>query len=52
MPIDSGLRRAAIELYDAYTHAPLPRREFLRRLSALAGSAAAASSLLALLENN
>lgn len=51
MPIDPGLRRAAIELYDAYTHTPLPRREFLCRLGALAGSAVAASTLLALLEN-
>jgi len=41
-----------IELYDEYTHAPLPRRVFLKRLRALAGGAAAASALLPLLENN
>lgn len=41
-----------IDLYDEYTHKPLDRREFLRRLAALAGGAAAASALLALLENN
>lgn len=37
MLIPPSLRRAAIELYDAYTHTPLPRREFLRRLGVLAG---------------
>ncbi len=41
-----------IDLYDEYTHELLDRREFLRRLSVLAGSAAAAIALLPLLENN
>jgi carboxymethylenebutenolidase len=41
-----------ISLYDEYTHKPLERRVFLERLAALAGSAAAASALLPLLENN
>ena len=41
-----------IALYDEYTHGPLPRRVFLKRLRALAGGAAAASALLPLLENN
>ena len=41
-----------LALYDEYTHAPLPRRAFLERLAALAGSATAASALLPLLENN
>jgi carboxymethylenebutenolidase len=44
--------RRIIDLYCEYTHAPLPRRVFMQRLSALAGSAAAASALLPLLENN
>jgi carboxymethylenebutenolidase len=44
--------QAVIDLYDAYTHTPLPRRVFLDRLAALAGSTAAASALLPLLENN
>jgi len=41
-----------IELYDEYTHAPLPRRTFLERLAVLAGGSAAACALLPLLENN
>ena len=41
-----------IDLYDEYTHELLDRREFLRRLSILAGSTAAAIALLPLLENN
>lgn len=41
-----------IDLYDEYTHAPLDRRDFINRLTALAGSTAAASALLPLLENN
>ncbi len=41
-----------IDLYDEYTHAPLPRRVFIKRLTALAGSTAAATALLPLLENN
>ncbi|MBL8115668.1 MAG: dienelactone hydrolase family protein, partial [Acidobacteria bacterium] len=40
-----------IDLYDEYTHAPLDRRVFLSRLSALAGGAAAATALLPLLES-
>ena len=41
-----------IDLYDEYTHELLDRREFLRRLSVLAGSTAAAIALLPFLENN
>lgn len=41
-----------IALYDEYTHAPLPRRVFMKRLSAITGSTVAASSLLPVLENN
>jgi carboxymethylenebutenolidase len=44
--------RRIIDLYDEYTHRPLPRRVFLERLIALAGSSAAAMALLPLLENN
>src|SRR5258705_5511481 len=41
-----------INLYDEYTHKPLSRQEFLNRLSRLAGSVAAATALLPLLELN
>lgn len=39
-----------INLYDEYTHKPLSRKEFLGRLAQLAGSTAAALTLLPLLE--
>ena len=41
-----------INLYDEYTHKPLSRQEFLNRLSKLAGSVAAATALLPLLDLN
>ena len=41
-----------INLYDEYTHKPLNRQEFLKRLAMLAGSTAAAMALLPMLENN
>jgi carboxymethylenebutenolidase len=41
-----------INLYDEYTHAPLPRRVFLTRLAALAGSTAAATAILPYIETN
>jgi carboxymethylenebutenolidase len=41
-----------IDLYDKFTHGVLGRREFLERLAALAGSAAAALALLPLLQND
>ena len=41
-----------IDLYDEYTHELVDRREFFKRLSVLAGSTAAAITLLPLLENN
>jgi carboxymethylenebutenolidase len=44
--------RRIIELYDEYTHKPLERRVFMRRLAALTGSTAAAFALLPMLENN
>ena len=42
--------RKMIDLYDEYTHGLFDRREFLRRLSVLAGSTAAAYALLPLFE--
>lgn len=41
-----------INLYDEYTHKPLSRQDFLKRLAILAGSTAAAMTLLPLLESN
>lgn len=41
-----------INLYDRFTHGGMSRREFLDRLTDLAGSSAAAVALLPLLQNN
>lgn len=41
-----------INLYDEYTHKPLSRSEFLKRLTILAGGTAAAMTMLPLLEVN
>lgn len=41
-----------INLYDEYTHKPLTRQEFMRRLILLTGGLAAATSILPLLEVN
>ena len=41
-----------INLYDEYTHKPLKREEFLKRLARLTGSTAAALAVLPLLEVN
>jgi len=41
-----------INLYDNFTHGGMNRREFMDRLTALAGSAAAAIALLPLLQND
>ncbi len=41
-----------IQLYDDYTHKPLDRHTFLKRLAVLAGSTTAAMALLPMLENN
>jgi len=41
-----------VSLYNEYIHGDMPRRDFFRRVSEIAGSTAAATSLLALLEPN
>lgn len=41
-----------ITLFDTYTHGGMSRRAFLDKLTLMAGSAAAASALLPVLENN
>jgi carboxymethylenebutenolidase len=43
--------RKIVDLYDEYRHGVLDRREFLKRLSVLAGGVAAAVALMPLLEN-
>ena len=45
--MDREQRQQAIELYDVYTHEGLDRRVFMTRMTAIAGSAAAASALVA-----
>jgi carboxymethylenebutenolidase len=41
-----------IDLFDRFTHGAMKRREFLEKLVGLAGSAAAATVVLSVLENN
>ena len=41
-----------INLYDDFTHGGMSRRDFMDRLARLAGSTAAATALLPLLQNN
>lgn len=41
-----------INLYDEYTHKPLPRKDFMKRLAMLTGSTAAAIAILPFLESN
>src|SRR5688572_13170273 len=41
-----------INLYDEYTHRPLSRQDFLKRLAILAGGTAAAMTILPMLEGN
>jgi carboxymethylenebutenolidase len=46
------LDQRIIDLYDRFTHGGIDRREFLERLSGIAGSSAAALALLPLLQND
>jgi carboxymethylenebutenolidase len=46
------MNQEIIDLYDEYTHAPLSRNEFIKRLTVLAGSLTAAMSILPLIEVN
>ena len=41
-----------IDLYDSFTHGGIDRRDFLDRLAEIAGSTAAATALLPLLQND
>ena len=44
--------KSLFTLYDEYSHGLLDRRQFLKKLSVLAGGAVAANALFSLLENN
>lgn len=46
MTLDPAVRRAAIELYDRFTHDGMDRRLFMARMVTLAGSVAAAEALI------
>lgn len=46
------MNQRIINLFDEYTHKPLPRSEFLKKLAKLTGSMAAALAVLPLLEVN
>lgn len=46
------MNQAIINLYDEYTHKPLTRHDFLKRLTLLVGSTAAAMAILPQLEGN
>ena len=45
--IDPSTRQEAIDLYDRFTHEGMDRRDFFGRMTMIAGSAAAATSLIA-----
>lgn len=45
--MDAGKLQQAINLYDRFTHEGMDRRDFFARMTLIAGSAAAASSLIA-----
>ncbi len=46
------MNRAILDLYHEFRHTPMPRREFLEKLTKVAGSAAAAATILPLLEGD
>ncbi len=46
------LRRAAIELYDRFTHEGMERRNFMTRMAALAGGMAAAEAMIGAISAN
>ena len=46
------MEQRVIDLYDSFTHGLIDRRTFMKRLTAIAGSAAAAAAMLPLLQND
>jgi carboxymethylenebutenolidase len=49
---DATMDQKIITLFDRFTHGGMNRRDFFERLAGLAGGTAAATALLAVLENN
>src|SRR6266852_5914033 len=49
---EATMDQRIINLYDRFTHGGMSRRDFLDRLTELAGSGAAAAALLPLLQND
>jgi carboxymethylenebutenolidase len=52
MTVKPSITQAMIDAYDEYTHTTLDRRSLLKKLTVLAGSAAAATAVLSVLQNN
>jgi carboxymethylenebutenolidase len=52
LKINMQMDQQIINLYDEYTHKPLPRKDFMKRLAILTGSTAAAVAILPFLEGN
>jgi carboxymethylenebutenolidase len=50
--MNNKINQKIIDLYDNFTHGGMNRRQFLDRLSEIAGSSAAAVALLPILQNN
>ncbi len=46
------MRQDIIDLYDAFTHGTMGRREFMKRLARIAGGAVAATALISVLQND
>ena len=50
--MDQRVDQQVVDLYDSFTHGVIDRRTFMERLTAIAGSAAAATALLPMLQND
>jgi carboxymethylenebutenolidase len=48
----AAMNQTIIDLYDRFTHGGMSRRQFLDRLTVLAGGSVAANAMLSLLQNN
>lgn len=50
--MEQRVDQQVVDLYDSFTHGLIDRRTFMERLTAIAGSAAAATALLPMLQND